>query len=355
MLHLKEKLDRLILHDPQTTTFGASTSQGGGHNFLLGPTLTEEALAEFEAVHTIVLPPDYRAFLKLVGNGGAGPGYGMSPLAEGLPRNRGKYGSRYLSTPFEYTQPMGEDPDEELPFEDEGGGRFHGCLHLTHRGCGIEDFLIVTGPCRGQIWTDDTCSDGGIYPTAPNFGQWYDQWLDDSFLALYRAKLIKSQYILLAFSTPENWMAFIALFERLKDDQRSGGISTEETTYLMYLNEAARSHFWFPSPQERKAWYEERSRRWDATPLGKRHTDPSLKYPLEFKIAIDVLNRSNIELKDCLQLDDQTATLTYIVSDHAFTASEPLLNLIEAFGGTITETGDGRGPRPSPRWSDAGM
>ena len=50
------------------------------HRFELGPRLPEVVVAEFEDRHEVELPPEYRRFLIELGNGGAGPGYGLTPL-----------------------------------------------------------------------------------------------------------------------------------------------------------------------------------------------------------------------------------------------------------------------------------
>lgn len=52
------------------------------HKYYLHPRLSERDLASYEKKMGILLPKDYRNFLKYVGNGGAGPLCGILPLAE---------------------------------------------------------------------------------------------------------------------------------------------------------------------------------------------------------------------------------------------------------------------------------
>ena len=52
------------------------------HRFRLGPPLPESEVAVFEEQYGISLPPDYRAFITSVGISGAGPYYGLLPLAQ---------------------------------------------------------------------------------------------------------------------------------------------------------------------------------------------------------------------------------------------------------------------------------
>jgi hypothetical protein len=47
----------------------------------LNPPLREVDVVAFEDVHKVSLPPDFRQVLTEVGNGGAGPLYGVFPLA----------------------------------------------------------------------------------------------------------------------------------------------------------------------------------------------------------------------------------------------------------------------------------
>jgi hypothetical protein len=37
-----------------------------------------------------------------------------------------------------------------------------GLLYLCHLGCAYREALVVSGPARGQMWADDTASDGGF-------------------------------------------------------------------------------------------------------------------------------------------------------------------------------------------------
>jgi hypothetical protein len=54
--------------DPGLQRFGASA-----HRYAFNPPLSEGAIAEVESQYRITLAPDYRSFLRDVGNGGAGP------------------------------------------------------------------------------------------------------------------------------------------------------------------------------------------------------------------------------------------------------------------------------------------
>ena len=61
--------------DPDFERFGAYS-----HQYKLSAPASEEAIQAFEEQHGIRLPEEYRDFLMLVGNGGAGPYYGLYGL-----------------------------------------------------------------------------------------------------------------------------------------------------------------------------------------------------------------------------------------------------------------------------------
>ena len=72
---MPDKFDILVRDLERVRASGSSFGVFGenGHDNELNPVLSEEELTQFEAVHGIRLPQDYRQFLLRVGNGGAGP------------------------------------------------------------------------------------------------------------------------------------------------------------------------------------------------------------------------------------------------------------------------------------------
>lgn len=114
-------------------------------------TLSEQELAQYEVTHALILPEDYRLFLKTIGNGGPGPGYGMSELSPPFPetiRNR-------RSIPADQVNHL---------------------VVIVALGCGMSWDLVVHGPDRGNIWYYD--EDGDV-PSDPKcrFLDWYEGWL----------------------------------------------------------------------------------------------------------------------------------------------------------------------------------
>lgn len=198
---LKTKLFKLVECDKNLELFGSKS-----HLYEVNPCLTEARICAFELRYKITFPDDYRQFLLEVGNGGAGPGYGLFPLEEELLENSISDDGEYIgiSEPFVLSSTANSDVKEVVP----DGKLPQGTIAIATYGCGIDALLVVTGEQRGNIWIDDRSNDGGIYPfsddcaafyhddpdalatvvdstPALSFYDWYNDWLDRSLSQLY--------------------------------------------------------------------------------------------------------------------------------------------------------------------------
>jgi hypothetical protein len=168
---LAEMLRRLRAADTGFRVFGSDQ-----HRYQLGPTLSDGELTAFESANRVRLPEDYRRFLAAIGNGGAGPFYGLAPL--------GTFG-RDLSRPFPFTTAtaaLAAAERERLPDRAE----YSGILELCHQGCALYGYLVVNGPTYGTIWNGRE----EFYPTGLAFGVWYRRWLERALLALDNERLV---------------------------------------------------------------------------------------------------------------------------------------------------------------------
>ena len=153
--------DFFTLQSRGPAVFGAKS-----HLYRLNDPLTEETVKAFEHEHGITLPEDYRLYLTDFADGGAGPAYGVYPLAEAFTNPWISLGP--LSKPFEISK------------EDDSSANYHGCLLISQRGWGGWTFLIVTGPMRGQVWYDDSIAEYGFSKAADSFLEWFESWISDS-------------------------------------------------------------------------------------------------------------------------------------------------------------------------------
>ncbi|GAA3067269.1 SMI1/KNR4 family protein [Streptosporangium carneum] len=172
--HIQSCLTAVAQADPGHEIFGASR-----HRHRLGPVLDEAEVAGFEALHGVSLPEAYRAFLTDVGDGGAGPHYGLFRL-DGFEMRDLERQERetpgFMAAPFPHTRNW--NPYDRMD-EDEyfAPRQVAGSLIVAEFGCGAFHRLVVTGEARGEVWLDDRASDGGLLREG-DFREWYTSWLD---------------------------------------------------------------------------------------------------------------------------------------------------------------------------------
>ena len=117
----------------------------------------------------------FRAFLTEVGNGGAGPSYGLYDLEEAfrldaIETHEGPL--QFYATPFPHTADW-NPPLEAQPEDYEEGRRITGSLVLAEFGCGAFHRLVL----NGEVWFDDRCADGGVVRER-DFIEWYMTWFE---------------------------------------------------------------------------------------------------------------------------------------------------------------------------------
>lgn len=211
---IKEKLAELRMLDGEQDLFGAAF-----HGYKLNDVCSEKEIKDFEDRFGCVLPADYKAFLTKVGNGGAGPGYGVFALGY-MDRNFGfeQWDSDFVNPDkrFKFTGPYNDtsmlyrgapekagfpDPEEyeaeyekwleenseDLELEYWVEHSMDGAVPICHHGCSIRSWLVVSGGAEhGTIWVDDTPDERGVYPETldgqPRIGffEWYLDWLTKS-------------------------------------------------------------------------------------------------------------------------------------------------------------------------------
>ena len=70
-----DKLEKLRAADPKCLSFGVDT-----HRYRLGSRVSPADVQSIENAYGVALPQEYASFVVDVGNGGAGPGYGLQRI-----------------------------------------------------------------------------------------------------------------------------------------------------------------------------------------------------------------------------------------------------------------------------------
>ncbi|MFI9276229.1 SMI1/KNR4 family protein [Kitasatospora sp. NPDC052896] len=178
--------------------------------FRLDPVLSPADVAELEERIGVELPQEYRTFLLQVGAGGAGPGWGIytAQLRPGYPLWSGhnadtadysRLAEPFPAAPLEpavlralLAQCPQEGDDRDLAHLDAlgrwneavwGPDRTVGAIPLCSLGSAREQWLVLSGPERGGIWTDERADHGDLAPVPDGsggtvtFARWYLDWL----------------------------------------------------------------------------------------------------------------------------------------------------------------------------------
>jgi hypothetical protein len=186
------------------------------HDYKLQPPIDKKLVFDFESATNIILPLDYRYFITEIGNGGAGPNYGLYPFQLDRFGNEPAEWTRnfeveVLAKPFPHRDSWNlsssfweQQPDFESCkswFEQEALTRkweeqihenyykddlTNGTIAISDLGCGMGQLLVVTGERKGTIWADERMDGEGIIALKDKngepltFSNWYLEWLEDN-------------------------------------------------------------------------------------------------------------------------------------------------------------------------------
>lgn len=203
------KVNQLKQLDSNYELFGSSS-----HEYEFNLPLTRKEFELVEKKYNCTFPAEYKDFITQIGNGGAGPFYGLFPM-EIEDDNHGYCSWEEghlisdLSQPFPFTEKWNlsndffqqePDPDEDTPsdieekmwndwydrLQNDYWNVCHGAIPICHQGCGVRNLLIITGPEAGNIWSDFRMDYAGLEPVLTpdgkpmTFTQWYTSWLNEA-------------------------------------------------------------------------------------------------------------------------------------------------------------------------------
>jgi hypothetical protein len=164
------------------------------HRLQLNPCLSSQEIARFEEQHQITLPDDYRQFLLHIGNGGAGPYYGIAALHQwdecaahlsDTPIAADFLSALPLLTP-EYHQQK-ERWQSVHPVHPQDA--YRGCMMLCEQGCTYFTLLIVSGEHAGRVvYVDIDHLQPPYFVAHTSFLMWYEAWVDELLTQTERSR-----------------------------------------------------------------------------------------------------------------------------------------------------------------------
>jgi hypothetical protein len=247
---LVEKLRALTAIDRQFQAFGANC-----HRYQLFPCLSEATIQEAESRIGVQLPSALRCFYSEIGDGIAGPNYGLSRVAElkGYRPNEHYPGIEEIRR---LARSTGEPPDERGYFEvphDE----LTGLLSIIHEGCGHETCIVSIGSLAGNVIY--VSADGHVVETTKNLLDVYAKWLDQEL------DMFQSVFVMMNAG-----LSFEQIDKNMRcrfDDHRAGGriASIANKTKPASLFGEGNTRIYHAASQN--PWYEAILKEWQRTTL----------------------------------------------------------------------------------------
>ncbi|RAV23345.1 SMI1/KNR4 family protein [Paenibacillus contaminans] len=185
---INNKLEKAMRKDSAFLVFGSSS-----HKYTVYDKLTTKELADWQVKYQVTLPEPYAQFLTKVGNGGAGPFYGIYPLEKAASYT----GTNALATKCvlypgmskeewnPLIEPLISDEDiSDLEYDATREKVLGGMLCIGTQGCEYDMYLVLEGDFKGKIvYTSDFYQDHPFFFVyEDNFLDWYERWLDEIIL-----------------------------------------------------------------------------------------------------------------------------------------------------------------------------
>lgn len=184
-LSFKDRLKNAVHHaakvDREYKIFGSSK-----HQYKYNPPISLEKVREFERKYNVILPEIYVEFLTTIGNGGAGPYYGLYSLEYiDSDRNRGwdfsfDNTNNVIIKPGltkelwnEYVTKL-ENEENDEKYEEIIAELTNGIIVIGTQGCTGDHILLCKGEYSGQVAYIDwnLLEDYPPHFTGMNFDEW---------------------------------------------------------------------------------------------------------------------------------------------------------------------------------------
>ncbi|OWA33481.1 hypothetical protein B9G55_22750 [Saccharibacillus sp. O16] len=211
---IRQKLPLAAHKGSLRRVFGASS-----HQYKLNEPLEPKAVEAFERKHGIELPEELTNFLTVIGDGGAGPQYGIYRL-EQMEEESARLAEPCLLRPgftdgewrqLEALCEKQAEQDGDEAYDADGQRMFQGTLCLGTQGCTYDTVLVLNGPYRGRIVYIDRDYQKPIFTYEENFLNWYEHWLDE-LIAGYNVDSFGKM-------RPGGEAELLALFDAANDEQ----------------------------------------------------------------------------------------------------------------------------------------
>ncbi len=220
---IKDKFAQAKAKDVNLEVFGAK-----GHEYHLNPPVSEQEIAEYEAMIDTRLPDCFRAFLLHINdpkatteNSIAGPYYGLYDWASLTNSENSDASIRCLKNPCLIMPKMTDEqwnaliaPLDDNDLDDEAYDQLTdeilgGLLPIGSQGCTYYHALVLNGEYAGRVVNMDMDLLKPKFCYEANFLDWYERWLDE----IISGELIGKQVAWFGYQRGEKSEELIHIFE----------------------------------------------------------------------------------------------------------------------------------------------
>lgn len=228
---IKTEFQRLKTSDPNFNEFGA-----GHHKYILNPPLSKNEVKVFEKRNEISLPLCYRSFITKLGDGGAGPFYGLMTLEE--KQRAPQLLPEYLKSAPIIHPDLTDEEWQEIRGKLESYSRinrskylkelnriYQGLLCIGDQGYSYYTMLVVSGEHKGRIVYITSALHKPMFHRADNFLDWYKCWLiriegHSHIFQPYTSISDENRYITIMENSNDNRYKFIVTRALLNLDKK---------------------------------------------------------------------------------------------------------------------------------------
>lgn len=179
---IQTKIAHLAEIDTNFEVFGSSR-----HHYQFNPPLLLNKLKLIEARLGIYFPEDYRQFLVTLGNGGAGPNYGIHSIEYSLKEDGGDPRLPCVLFPNmsadQFKSTIIEDDAPDFPANGyffENFEPYNGLWLISDPGCVGEVFMVLNGEHKGRVFSLNYDNPPPSFAPQLSFLEWYEAWLSHS-------------------------------------------------------------------------------------------------------------------------------------------------------------------------------
>lgn len=185
-LKIKKTINKTAKIDPDYKVFGAKK-----HKYILNPIISLNQVRQFEQKYQITLPEEYVYFLTQIGNGGAGPYYGIYSLEtveqKNYCLNKSVQNLVFIDNKLtpelwkKKTQILDDSDCSDEIYDEIEAQVAAGGLEIGTQGCTYGNILMYKGSETGKIvyfdW--DISSESPPYLTGMTFLDWYLSFFEE--------------------------------------------------------------------------------------------------------------------------------------------------------------------------------